>query len=1404
MLSWAVATDPELEVRVVCLRKSQEVWQKRDRLSSFGLLKKNIITSKLTNLETDWPMPHSNDQLKALNALQQKLQTAASWDAVQSVLTPFANQYLAVESVLVVPTAEKRHGAWSIGSTGYALQFMPVPDEPDLAEITAALLATCPFLQQQLPLSIQQQSLLEQISLAIVAQRPFDQISGLIATAFTETFSAYRARLLLCEPGGKQIYLHTMFGAQTGWLPVNEDRNLSNVQETVLVFDDVQLILPVKTAVDEVRAILQVAGTSVEDLRLKTAFFSLVAGYLGVALSHQQLLEQAWQRAHQLETIYHVTESVRVLKPLQQTLQEIHDQLLHIFTPPTCYVALVDNSEDIIEFPCVLENHQRITRQPIPISNEDSLVAWVIRNNVPFATDNWPAEEKPVPGINGEGSPHSIICVPMRLHGEVLGAISIQSDEPDAFDAADFQTLTAIAAHVAVIIKNARLFTQTRELVDRGAHDYQTAVALRQAIAVISTSLQADAVASHLLLALGNVVSYHNAFAFLLTDGELKLVSSRDFYDRPVVPSAKEAEVIWRDHPLVQSIVKEEKLVRIDDVRVDTRWQSVPYAENTRSWMGVPLSAGGVLLGILIFDSQIASAFDQRVEWLASTLAAHASVAIQNAMLFQQTEQQLAELSTLYQASATMTANLDQDFVLQTVVSEMVRALQVDSCTIFVWDQEFQKLYPAAHKTQAYIEQIREGNDEELVGLGSIENLASYNVVQHVFETHQIKNLRIDKPGSQDELDLLKAAGLQSAILVPLVRRNKVLGLLALGDISEPRNYKQGQFRLAQNLAGQAAVAIEHAHLFGQAQRRIEELSTFHDIVLRLNEPLKLNVVLDTITESALKLIPATNLHIFLYDSETQTFSKGSALWRDGRRTAAVTSVRPAGSGLTSTVVQEGRPIVINDAPSHPFYQSETASKWGICAIAGFPLKYGEKIIGAFTATYLYPHTFSEDELLLLNLLAEQAAVAIRNASSFTESQRRLRDMSALVDMAKQVTGNLKLQSVLQTTVKILQALLNARASTITMLTEDGDGLVVKAAVGINPEFMNARMHLSESISGLVVQKAELVYIRDSYSESDFLFFDEVVRSLLVVPLIVRDEPVGTLTIDSDRPHAFTESDTQLMTIAAAQVSVAIANARLFEELEDRAAELAIAYEELKESDRLKDELVQNVSHELRTPLTFVKGYVDLLMDGDKGLLTAEQQEYLQIVSDKTDDITRIIEDIITLQRIDSGNLQLEAMSMADLLQTAVTSHRIVADKKGLSIVCTIPPGQKGFVRIDKGRMNQVLDNLIGNAFKFSPDGGTIRLSMAENEQDVLVSVVDEGIGMPAEKHQRIFERFYQIDGSSRRRFGGTGIGLAIVKRIIDAHEGKIWVESEINKGSAFFFTLPIVKQDIATTVPEL
>lgn len=1127
------------------------------------------------------------------------------------------------------------------------------------------------------------------------------------------------------------------------------------------------------------------------------ALVAVVCALLAAAPFFKQ--QQNSDRSHFLKAVYTVAETIRTLDSLEAVLTAVQQYLVTFFAAPTAYIGLYDAETQVLSFPCMAIDGKTAVINPVsPINNADSLATWVVANGLPYVTGNWKNDSNPVLGLPQGEAPASIMCVPLLLEDVVLGVVSVQRKEVNAFSNTDFEIITAVADQLASAIERYRKITQTKALVEKGTRDYQTAVILRQAISVISSKLEKKAIANHLLLAVDSVIAYDTAFIFLWDEKQIfHLAAARDTLKRPLDQSPDQLEEIWRNSPLFQLIRESKEPLLIADTEQDKRWQSFPGSEKIKSWLGSPLMTGGEIGGILVVQSYQANAFNKQQQWLTTTLAAHTATALQNAALHQRTKQQLNELSTLYQASATMTANLDQDFVLQTVVVEMVRALQVDSCTIFVWNTGRQHLVPAAHsnlaQTTAQLWDKDETPIETSIGLSQVKDLEKNQIIQHVFRAKEIFSLRYDSAHIQERIDLLEVAGLQAALLVPLVRQDDVLGLLALGQVSEPRSFTATEQRLAHNLAGQAAVAIEHAHLYAQAQRRVEEMSTFHKIVLQLNTPLKLSIVLDAITESALKLVDASNLHIYLYDQQTGQFSSGSALWRDGRRTPAVKKIRK--NGMTATVVERGEPVIINDAKHHPLFQNETAKRWGIEAIAGFPLKRGDKVIGAFTITYLHPHRFTDDEILLLNLLADQASVAVRNARLFSESQRRLRDMSALVDMAQKVTGKLKIKSVLQTTVQILQRLLNARASTITMLSEDRSELVVAAAVGVKPEYTQARMKLDESISGEVVRNGDLISIRDTYSEPDFLFFSDIVRSLLVVPLIVRSETIGTLTIDSDQPNSFSDLDIQLMMIAAAQVSIAISNAGLFEEVEARAAELTVAYEELKESDRLKDELVQNVSHELRTPLTFVKGYVDLLMDGEMGLVSAEQQEALQIVATKTDEITRIIDDIITLQRIDSGNLQLEVSAMSELIQATVSGHRLVAEKKGLTIVTNLSSAL-GLVRMDKGRINQVMDNLMANAIKFSPNGGVIEVSMQELPDEVRVIVSDQGVGMPQEKQTRIFDRFYQIDGSSRRRFGGTGIGLAIVKRIIDAHHGEIWVESELNKGSSFHFTLPKTKQE--------
>jgi signal transduction histidine kinase len=333
-------------------------------------------------------------------------------------------------------------------------------------------------------------------------------------------------------------------------------------------------------------------------------------------------------------------------------------------------------------------------------------------------------------------------------------------------------------------------------------------------------------------------------------------------------------------------------------------------------------------------------------------------------------------------------------------------------------------------------------------------------------------------------------------------------------------------------------------------------------------------------------------------------------------------------------------------------------------------------------------------------------------------------------------------------------------------------------------------MRLGEGIAGKVAKEAKPRYIPDTFVDPDFITFDPSVRSLLVVPLMVAGRVIGTLNVDDSKPYAFSSDEGRLLSIAAAQVAVQIDNARLYNDLKERADKLAQAYEELQEASRLKSEFVQNVSHELRTPLTFVKAYVDLFLENTLGPLSDRQREKLEIVSNRTDSIVQLVDDIFSLQKLERDQLKLVPLSIERVARVSLQGAEMKARAGGLELVEDFEPGLPQ-VMGDQIRLNQVFDNLIHNAIKFSPDGGTITVRIRRNDRYAYVQVIDPGIGIPKDKQDKIFERFYQVDGSSKRRFGGTGLGLAIVKEIVQAHSGTVTVESDVGQGSAFGFSIP-------------
>jgi PAS domain S-box-containing protein len=229
-----------------------------------------------------------------------------------------------------------------------------------------------------------------------------------------------------------------------------------------------------------------------------------------------------------------------------------------------------------------------------------------------------------------------------------------------------------------------------------------------------------------------------------------------------------------------------------------------------------------------------------------------------------------------------------------------------------------------------------------------------------------------------------------------------------------------------------------------------------------------------------------------------------------------------------------------------------------------------------------------------------------------------------------------------------------------------------------------------------------------------------------------------------------------------------------------------------KEIDRMKSEFISTVSHELRTPLTSIKGYVDLILDGDAGEISETQREFLMIVKQNTDRLVTLINDLLDLSRIESGKVQIrkEPLALDEIIRNVVTDFKTLLTEKAHKLIVEVADNLPILIG-DRDRIGQVLTNLLSNAIKYTPNGGQIKIKAEIDNQYAKVSVSDNGIGIAPEDQAKLFQKFYRVDSSFTREHSGTGLGLAIVKTIVELHGGSVAVESKPGKGSTFSFTLP-------------
>ena len=411
------------------------------------------------------------------------------------------------------------------------------------------------------------------------------------------------------------------------------------------------------------------------------------------------------------------------------------------------------------------------------------------------------------------------------------------------------------------------------------------------------------------------------------------------------------------------------------------------------------------------------------------------------------------------------------------------------------------------------------------------------------------------------------------------------------------------------------------------------------------------------------------------------------------------------------------------------------------------------------------------------------------------ELQRRVRELTTLFDLAKTMASATNMQVLFQHVVEGAVHLSEADKGWLFLRDATSKRLTLMAQKGL-PRTLAARVGKpwDDGLSGLVALSGEPLNI---YGEPLRRFkVAQLGQAALVVPIKVKKEVVALLAVMRKEARPFSSDEQALLVALADYASIALVNAQLFRTLQEHVQAMQRTAKAAREGENLKNELLQNVSHELRTPLGVAKGYVDMLLAGQMGELTPEQKQTIETVQKQLAQIADIVTSMTALQAVSLAPAQWARVNIGDLARLAVARQKPYARKKKLVLDAHIV-SQDTAVRGDPDQLSLVFDHLLDNAIKFTPEGGHITLQVQrKHDEFVEVSVKDTGIGIPPQYLEHIFERFYQGDGSTTRRFGGLGLGLSVVKEIIEAHNGKVWAESKEGQGTTVRFVLPLAGQE--------
>jgi GAF domain-containing protein len=988
--------------------------------------------------------------------------------------------------------------------------------------------------------------------------------------------------------------------------------------------------------------------------------------------------------------------------------------------------------------------------------------------------------------VNGEHPLH-VRIERLRCHWEERRALLCIVRNLDQEEKADFEQDVITSAEMGALFEYLREATEQLEVVNRVVSAVNSGRTIDDVFSLASEQMRA-------------LVPFDRAsIALYEEDGKRLRVFA-------ISGEHKGSLAVGAVAPLQGSVTEQalqhREMVLIPDLMEEKRFNL--YAdleqEGFRSAVCCPLFSMRRAIGSLNLTSRTPDAFKRKHLLALERLAPPLAIAIEKVLLLEEAERRSREMEAAARREELaarigqrLSSSLDASSLLQETVDELGRALRADRCHISLLNsyEESYALVDYEFLSQPHVTSMR-GHRIPLLTSAYGRRVLSGEEPVAVHDIGEIEECELRS--------LYERLGVRSLLAAPVFTSGVPRGLVELHDLSGARNWSEEDVRLLGTIAREISVALTNARLYAVSRRRSEELEGLYKISSVFSTLTDTSEIYGQLAESIAQLVGGEMCLIATYDRRRGRVRAEAPGYNTPPELLREFHFELNSSGGGAYLYQTGEPFFSNDPAHDERLDPDFVARYNLRSALSVPMRIKRELIG-FIYVANRPGGFRARDVRLLEIFAAQAAETIGNARLFKTIQAQA-EREAVVNrlfliLQRAPDPKDAISVVVQRVGEILDA--DRCVAMLFADNERADYFGEWCRQGVSPIAGDEEVKERTPVPYWIRTHRQPLVVTDLREHVLSVGFEDLLerlglKSLAAVPIIHQGRVIGMLSAHQTRRfRRWAEDDVDLLTAVATQVGSMLENARLIAEL--------------REANRLKDEFLATLSHELRTPLTAIKGWVELLAENELLETDTEFADGIEVIRNSTTSLTQLISDLLDLSRIQRRGLKLERRpcDINEAIREAAQAVRQMVSQRRQHLEVQLDERLPRTLA-DSQRIQQVLWNLLNNAIKFTPEEGTIRIRsrlidstgilISEDESGamrwIVIEVSDTGEGIPRDFLPYVFDRFRQADASSKRRHGGLGIGLALVKELVEAHGGHVEAQSQ-GEGATFTVHLPIM-----------